>query len=120
MNPLLKLGQYRFYDTLEIVADIGIRETNDVKSIGFQTAGSISVISDFFFGRVGGPVHFNDEFCIQTDEIDDKSINRMLAPELPVRQLSVSQSLPKQGLSSRFPTTKMPRPLHEPLHLRLP
>jgi hypothetical protein len=43
----------------------------------------------------------------------------MLAPELPMRQLSISQRMPKQGFGTRLPLTEMLRALDEPLHLRL-
>jgi len=45
---------------------------------------------------MGCSVNFDDEPRIQAYEIDDVPVDGMLAPELPMRQLPVSEGLPQQ------------------------
>ena len=46
MNTLLKFGQDRFNDTVEIIVDVRIHETNNLIATGFQMMGPLPVQAD--------------------------------------------------------------------------
>ena len=58
---------------------------------------------------MGCSVNFDDEPRIQAYEIDDVPVDGMLAPELPMRQLPVSEGLPQQVFRTRLTKTKLLR-----------
>ena len=47
MNPLLKLGQDRFDNTVKIVIDVGVHETNDLIAAVFQMVSPLLVKANF-------------------------------------------------------------------------
>ncbi len=47
-------------------------------------------------------VNFDDQFSIQRHEINDVSVDRMLAAKFPPRQPPVTQRLPKLRLGARL------------------
>ena len=47
-------------------------------------------------------VDFNDQLAVETDEVDDVSIDWMLAAEFPPRQLTIAQLAPEQLLGGGF------------------
>jgi hypothetical protein len=58
---------------------------------------------------MSSPIDFDDEPRIQAYEIDDVPVDRMLASELPMRQLPVSEGLPQQVFRTRLTKTKLLR-----------
>ena len=75
---------------------------DDEKAAGLQYFGSGSISCQFRRFGVRHAVDFDDEFSIQSHEIDDVSVDRMLAAEFPPLQTPIAQRLPEFGLGARL------------------
>ncbi len=59
MNPLLKLGQDRFHNTIDIVVDVRICEADNLIAANLQLTCALVIMIDFGSGWVCRPIHLD-------------------------------------------------------------
>ena len=97
-----KLVQDRLKDPVEVPFDLGVRHTHDVETEVLERLCPVLVASPLVVGGMRSAVDFDDQLRIETDEIDDKSVDWMLAAKLPARQLTIAKLAPKIRLRRGF------------------
>ena len=85
-----------FENTLEIAQNVVIPKTNDVISAFFQRQRAFAVRSGAL--RVLATVDFNNQFPIQSNEVDNESCKRNLPLEFDAIELTRPKSRPKKAL----------------------
>jgi hypothetical protein len=92
----VKLLENGFENTLEIVQNVVIPKTNDVISAFFQRQRTFAVRSGAL--RMLATVNFDNQFPIQSNEVDDKSCKRNLPLEFDSIELTRPKARPKKAL----------------------
>ena len=77
-----------------IVEHIGVGRSNHVEAERFQHLCSILVVCEFCRKGMCGAIDLHNEFALESDEIDDEAVDRMLAPEFPSQEPAASELLP--------------------------
>ena len=91
-----------FQDTFKIVIHVRIGDAHDQVPAPFQLCGSHGIARHFVRRRVRSSVNLNDKLSCQGNEIDNISINAVLAAELPSREFSILQRMPKPRFGIRL------------------
>ena len=107
-------------DTVDIVEDVVVPESQDAKALAFQPSGAGLVPT--LLVRVLSAIQFDDKAFGETDEVDDIVSDRCLPPELTVLNLPASKAPPGPFLSfgevlsevsgtAGIHATSLPRPM---------
>jgi hypothetical protein len=92
----VKLLENGIENTLEIAQNVVIPKTNDVISAFFQRQRALAVRSGAL--RMLAAVDFNNQFPIQSNEVDNESCKRNLPLEFYSIELTRPKSRPKKAL----------------------
>jgi hypothetical protein len=93
---LVDCVQYLFEHAIEILEHFVVPKPEDEVTTRFQILGSTRILLSLLV--VLAAVEFDDELRVWATEIDDKSVQRHLAPELQTAKPSVAQSKPQNAL----------------------
>ena len=99
---LLQISQSvadHFQHAIKIVVDICVTNPYHLKTKQLQSAGTRRVVSQLGIRTMCCAINLDDQLGIEGYEIDDISIDRILATKFVARQSAVSQRLPQPRLS---------------------
>jgi hypothetical protein len=77
--PLLHNGKYRIQDSLDLIYDLGIPESDDMVALAFEIGRALSIITSWRVFRMLAAVELDDETNLMTGEIGEVAPDRNLA-----------------------------------------
>ena len=100
---------------IRLSQSIAVTETQDMKTGRVQDCCALGIGANRLGFEVLAAVQFDNQSAFKAGEVSEVAVYRMLPPELPSAELSISQTLPQLLFCIRRSTAQLARPHPNPL-----
>lgn len=95
--PLLHNGKYRIQNSLDLIHDLGIPESNDMIALAFKKGRPLGIVTPCRILRMLAAIKLDNQTDLMTGEISEIAPDRNLAAKMRALNRNAPQLFPELG-----------------------